>query len=85
MWGYEYNMMGWGWMIGAVVLVVVIVIVAGVFLVVRFVPGGQNRTATAPPMAGDVQTPRQILDERYAKGDLSSEDYLERVGHLDAG
>ncbi len=31
---------------------------------------------------GAVQTPGQILDERYAKGDLTTEEYLERVKHL---
>ena len=31
---------------------------------------------------GAIQTPGQILDERYAKGDLTTEEYLERVKHL---
>ncbi len=29
-----------------------------------------------------MQTPRQILDERYTKADLTTEEYLERVEHL---
>ena len=35
-----------------------------------------------PPVMGAIQTPSQILDERYAKGDLTTEEYLERVMHL---
>ena len=80
MWGYEYNMMGWGWLIGAVVLVLV---VAAVIVALRLIPGRTN----LPPVAAASTavggpTPRQILDERYAKGDLTTEEYLERVKHL---
>lgn len=80
MWGYGYNMMGWGWLAG---VVVVVLIVVAVVVVLRLVPGRVNHPATTPPSAaGSTQTPRQILDERYAKGDLTTEEYLERVKHL---
>ena len=80
MWGYGYNMMGWGWLIGAVLVVLVVI---AVIVVLRLVPGRVNRPAVGPmSAAGGTPTPRQILDERYAQGDLTTEEYLERVKHL---
>ncbi|MHC5794862.1 SHOCT domain-containing protein [Lacisediminihabitans sp. FW035] len=80
MWGYGYNMMGWGWLAGVVVVALVVV---AVIVVLRLVPGRPNHSATvAPPAVSPVQSPRQILDERYARGDLTTEEYLERVKHL---
>ncbi len=80
MWGYGYNMMGWGWLAGVIGVVLVIV---AIIVVLRLVPARVNLPATSPPpVAGAMQTPRQILDERYAKGDLTTEEYLERVKHL---
>lgn len=73
-------MMGWGWVAG---IVVVAVIAVAVIVVLRLVPARLNHPVTAAsPAAGAAQTPRQILDERYAKGDLTTEEYLERVKHL---
>ena len=81
MWGYEYNMMGWGWLIGAVVLVVLVVV--AVIVALRLTPGRTNHpSVAAASTAVGGPTPRQILDERYAKGDLTTEEYLERVKHL---
>ncbi|CAN5431831.1 hypothetical protein BH10ACT4_BH10ACT4_01690 [soil metagenome] len=80
MWGYGYNMMGWGWLAGVVVVALVVV---AVILVLRLAPGRVSHTATASlPTGGAAPTPRQILDERYARGDLTTEEYLERVKHL---
>lgn len=80
MWGYGYNMMGWGWLIGAVVIVPVVV---AVIVLVRLLLGRQNHPPVAPLSSAVAGlTPRQILDERYAKGDITTEEYLERVKHL---
>ncbi|MEC5169553.1 SHOCT domain-containing protein [Glaciihabitans sp. GrIS 2.15] len=80
MWGYGYNMMGWGLLAGVIVVALVIVAVIGVL---RLLPTRLNHSSISlPPVARAVQTPRQILDERYAKGDLTTEEYLERVKHL---
>ena len=63
-------MMDWGRLIAIIV-------------VLRRVPGRLNRPATSlPPNAGAIRTPSQNLDVRCAKGDLTAEEYLERVEHL---
>ena len=80
MWGYGYNMMGWGRLAGVLVVALVIVVI---ILGFRLFPGRANHPPTPLlPVAGAQQTPRQILDEGYAKGDLTTEEYLERVKHL---
>ena len=80
MWGYGYNMMGWSWIIGAVIVVLLVV---AVIVALRLVPGRMNHPAVVPSSAAvGAPTPRQILDERYAKGDLTTEEYLERIKHL---
>jgi putative membrane protein len=48
--------------------------------VVRVVAGGVTDSSAAPPAApsGSDGSARRILDERYAAGELSSEDYQHR-------
>ena len=86
MWGYGDNMMGsgWGWLIGASLIVLVII---AVIVVLRLVPrrasgsSGSNHPVGAgisnPPL-----TPRQILDDRYARGDITTEEFRERLQNL---
>jgi putative membrane protein len=86
MWGNDYNMMGgsWGWFAGAGVLFLVVI---AVIVVYRMIPSRVTQpvalihpSPSAP--AGSPQTPRQILDERYAKGDLTTDEYRERLKNL---
>jgi putative membrane protein len=58
--------MGWGWIIGLIVLVVVI------WLIVKAVNRKKN------PVQPDNKTPLDILKERYAKGEISKEEYEEK-------
>lgn len=48
--------------------------------VVRVLAGGVADSSAAPPVApsGSDRSARRILDERYAAGDLSTEDYQRR-------
>lgn len=80
---------GWGmgcmggmammWIAGLLLLVGVIVLV--VVLVKRFSGGSQNRErAEAGTGSGRG---RQILEERYARGELSTEEYRERLWTLE--
>ena len=58
--------MGWGWIIGLIILAFVI------WLIVKVV----NRKKT--PDQPDNKNPQDILKERYAKGEISKEEYEEK-------
>lgn len=62
---------GWMWLWGTLMMLTwVAVVAAAVWLVARSL-GGQR-----------ADSARQILDERYARGELSTEEYRERLQHL---
>lgn len=78
MWGNGYGM-GWGWLFGGLILVGLIVLIVVVVLVV-IRSGSAGRTVpNTPGTAGASRTPREILDERYARGELTTDEYRERV------
>ena len=62
--GYGANMW-WMWLWGLVAVAGLVVLIV---VIVRAASGG---------VAG--KTPRQILDERYAKGELTTQEYTERL------
>lgn len=73
--------MGWYWLFGALLLLGLVLLVV---VAVRGLRGGISRGGF--PAAGD-QPPgrsqaRGILDERYARGELSTEEYRERLQGL---
>jgi putative membrane protein len=77
---WDGNGMGlWGWGFGALIVIGVIVLV---IVVVRL---ATNRTSSPPtslaPQAVSNDVGR-ILDERYAKGELTTEEYRERKSAL---
>lgn len=69
---------GWMWLFGLLVLVgLVLVAVAAV----RLLGGG---AAAGGPEAGPPPArARELLDERYARGEISTEEYRERRRALD--
>lgn len=86
MFGYGFNM-GWMWLWGLLALVGILILI---FVVVRVTTGGFKRNETSrtfPTTAGaaEKRTPRQILDERYARGELTTEEYRERLSVLGEG
>jgi len=66
---YGWHDGGWGilWMIASWALIVALV----VWLVRSFSGGGPGRTERKP-------SPLDILDERFARGEISEEEYEER-------
>lgn len=72
--------MGWGWMFGALVMVGAVLLIV---LAVRAIGGGVSSRPSAPgPTAGPPPGPgraREVLDERYARGELTTEEYQERL------
>lgn len=88
MWGYEGGM-GWGWAFGLLALVGIVLLIV---LTVRLFAGGTDRGGndrrdappTEPPATYPAPAPgrsraRLILDERFAKGELTAEQYREQL------
>lgn len=76
---------GWGWLYGAVVVVGLVLLIV---VVVRLAGGGMRRDGPprGEPSTGGSGTPaRRLLDERYARGEISTEEYQERRRMLDEG
>jgi putative membrane protein len=77
--------MGMMWIFGLLVLVGVVVLV--VVLVKAF--SGRSQSTISPDNSGGPGTGggrgRQILEERYARGELSTEEYRERLRTLEEG
>jgi putative membrane protein len=75
--GWDGHMMGgWGWMwlVGLLsILLLVALVVGAVWAVTR--SGSSSRPNTA-------SRAREILNERYARGEISTEEYRERLDAL---
>lgn len=83
------SMMWWTWLFWALLIVGIVLLV---ILAVRFFSGGMNRGGTGRGQGHDtdgparsVSTARRTLDERYARGELSTEEYRERIKVLGDG
>ncbi|ALU38937.1 hypothetical protein AS188_03335 [Kocuria flava] len=79
--------MGWGllfWLLLIVGLVVLVFVLVKAF---TGGPGGGTRQGgTAPPPTGaGPRRSREILEERYARGEISTEEYRERLRTLEEG
>lgn len=72
------NGMG-GWVFFGVLMMVGVVLL--VVVVIRVIAGGGQRgpDQSAPPLGRPTGEARQLLDERYARGELSTEEYQERL------
>jgi putative membrane protein len=57
---------GWGWIIGLIILVIVI------WMIVRTL--NQKSSRNQP----DNKTPLDILKERYARGEISKQEYVDK-------
>lgn len=63
--------MGWGWMFGALIMLGVLLLLV---LAVRAIGGGVASGAPSGPARA-----KEVLDERYARGELTTEEYQERL------
>lgn len=76
---------GWMWVFGGLMMVGLLVLIGAVVWAVIAANNRANRGLTAPataPEAGGRGRTRQVLDERYARGEMSSEEYTERLHTL---
>lgn len=70
--------MGWGWLF--LVLLVVGVVVLAVVLIRILFGGGRGEQRNPPSMGGRAL---EVLDERYARGEIDSTEYDERRRRLE--
>ena len=79
--GHMWGDGGWMWLWGTVMMVGVL---AAVGLVIWLVVRATQSSGYAPPPASDdgLARARSILAERYARGEISTEEYQERIAGL---
>jgi putative membrane protein len=83
--GWEQNPHGWGaeqWIVPLLMVAVLVVIVVGIVLVIRSQNARHSPAPTsAPAFLGSVgvnQAALQILEERYARGDIQRDEFMQR-------
>ncbi len=79
-WGNHMGMMsGWGFLLSALLWIGLIAL--GIWLLARLFPAGGSSQASAgqggrPPVRAERQeTPLEILQRRYARGEITKEEY----------
>jgi putative membrane protein len=77
-----HDWMGWGWggmWLGPLIMIAVLaLLVAGSVALVRRIGGGRDG-------GGRARTARDILDERYARGEIDREEYRRRRDDIAGG
>ena len=68
--------MGWGWLFG---LLLVAGVVTLIVLVVRLANDGRPSAHRGPETGTGQSRSRAILDERYARGEIDTTEYEERL------
>jgi putative membrane protein len=82
MWGYGDNNSGWMWVFGllAIVSIALLVLLAVRMFSTGAGRGGEPGGGQAPGGGASGRSrARQILDERFAQGELTAEQYREQV------
>jgi putative membrane protein len=72
------GMMGWGWLGAVLVLLVVAGLTAGLVHLLRALRRPHAGGTDAPDIPGRSQSALQILDERYARGEIDHDDFEQR-------
>lgn len=74
-----------GWVMLLFMIIFVAAVVVTVVLLVRYLTrpqGGQQAAQFALPAAYARETPREILQRRYASGEIERDEYLQKLGDL---
>jgi putative membrane protein len=82
MYGYDdYGMSGWMWVWGAALVIGVLALIGGLVWAIVATTGHRRAPQAGAGESGPTPA-RRILDERYARGELDTEEYRERVSAL---
>ena len=89
MWGNGYGS-GWMWLFGIMVFLGLLLVIGAVVWAIA----SSNRNSGQPPYGADragqphgagPSKARQILDERYARGEIDAQEYRDRRDALSEG
>jgi len=69
-WGYGHNMFNIGWYSWIAVVVFWVLVIVGIFLLIRWIARGA-------PTTGISDGPLEIANRRYARGEIKREEYDE--------
>ncbi len=76
MWWHGMNGYGWGWGVGIVFMA--LFWIALILLVVWAVRAASARSPGSHPPAPPLETPLEILQRRYARGEIGKAEYEEK-------
>lgn len=82
MWWHGPHIFGWG--MGGFGLMSLLFWLLVAALLVAIVRAARRRPADGPPPGGRASTGLTILEERYAKGEIQRDEYLQKKGDLGA-
>ena len=82
--GYFGHGGGEGWVMFLFMIVFLVAAVIAVIFLVRYLaqPQGGSQASQATPATPPRETPRDILQRRYAAGEIDREEYLQKLGDL---
>ena len=83
--GYNHENLGWGHVVFGSIMMLLIwaVIIGGIIWVVRTI-SGSRRAPLQPAAAAPAKNPAlEILDRRFAKGEIDEDEYRRRRAILD--
>lgn len=82
MYGYGDHMTGWGYgLMGISTLLFWALLIIGIIALIRYVGRTPRRDAPTAPRA----TPEELLAERFARGEIGTDEYRERLQALRGG
>ena len=83
--GQMMNDWGWGfmWLMPLVMMAWFALMIAVIVLLVRWLGGGSGGRSGG--RSASTRTARDILDERYARGEIDQEEYLQRQKDIAGG
>ena len=87
MYWYGSGMSGWGYALMTVSMILFWgAVIFGIVALVRYVGrSGQSPAASPPPQSAESPpSPERLLAERFARGDISEEEYRQRLAVLEA-